>query len=176
MSLECQKELTHRALIVTKQPTQERSRVEHTKSKGSGSEQTKWDSRHPERDKGWERRRGTQTCRLCLPQADRGSPGRRDPHTEYRRSLRVKKRERRQRRTAHRWYQRGKEQNGSRVSLTLVVRFPRLDNRTGYRRATGGAHVSLNVHVLALPLRRDRLAERDCGRSAHGLGCERKWK
>jgi hypothetical protein len=56
----------------------------------------------------------------------------------------------------------GKRWNGACISLTLVVRLPRLDDRAGDRRAAGVAHVSLDIHVLALPLGRDRLAERDC--------------
>jgi len=49
--------------------------------------------------------------------------------------------------------------------LTLIVRLPRLDDRASDGLAARGEHTTLDIHVLPFPFRRDRLAERDCGRN-----------
>jgi hypothetical protein len=52
--------------------------------------------------------------------------------------------------------------------LTLVIRLPRLDDRARNGLAARSEHATFDIHVLALPFRRDRLSERDCGRDEKG--------
>jgi len=47
------------------------------------------------------------------------------------------------------------------MPLTSAVRLPRIDDRTWNGLSAGGEHTPLDVHVLALSFRRDRLAKRD---------------
>jgi hypothetical protein len=51
------------------------------------------------------------------------------------------------------------------VALTFVVRLPRFDDRARNGLAARSEHATLNVHVLSLPFRRDRLSKRNCGPS-----------
>ena len=128
----------------------QRSRVDHTKGQKEITNS---------RPRGWHKRqgrqRGTHTFRLCRSRADHGNLGQRDPRTGYRRNLFLRD-------AAS--VSEGKRWNGCWycISLTLVVRLPRLYDRARDRRAAGIAYVSLDIHVLALPLGRDRLAVLDC--------------
>src|SRR5216684_1065148 len=57
--------------------------------------------------------------------------------------------------------------------ITLLVRFPCLNYRTRNRLAFRSEHASLDIHILSLSFRRDRLSKRDCMRHGRG-GCERR--
>jgi hypothetical protein len=112
-----------------------------------------------------ERSRGIRTCPPHQSSAGHGTLARYDPHTLNR--TRLKKGRSGGRGETHTTHTRPivvKEEGTlmSKMLLTIAVRLPRMDDCTWNGLSAGCEHTPLDVHVLALSLRRDRLANRDC--------------